>query len=154
MLKLNTRIAVSLLALGAGVTFALAAGSVDDQIKTRQDEMKANGQALGALVNIIRGQTAYDAAAVKTALDTMRAAIAASTAINAWDVSAQGGTIVSRAKPEVWSNAAGFAAAEQQLADALTGLEATSDEAGFKAAFPALGAACKNCHEQFRAAEN
>jgi cytochrome c556 len=91
---------------------------------------------------------------VKTALDTMRAAIAASTAINAWDVSAQGGTIVSRAKPEVWSNAAGFAAAEQQLADALTGLEATSDEAGFKAAFPALGAACKNCHEQFRAAEN
>jgi cytochrome c556 len=29
-------------------------------------------------------------------------------------------------------------------------LKATTDEAGFKAAFPAVGAGCQGCHEKFR----
>ncbi len=34
--------------------------------------------------------------------------------------------------------------------EALSDVAATTDEAGFKAAFPAVGAACGGCHEKFR----
>lgn len=135
--------------LGAGMAFA---ATVDDQIKARQDEMKANGDALKSLAGIIRGVTPYDSALVASELARMTKAMADARAANAWDVSARTGTIQTRALPAVWDNAAGFADAFKALEDGIAKVGATTDEASFKAAFPALGQACKNCHDQFRSA--
>lgn len=135
--------------LSAGMAFA---ATVDDQIKARQDEMKANGEALKSLAGIIRGVTPYDAAMVTSALAAMTKAMADAKAANAWDVSARSGTIQTHALPAVWDNPSGFADAFKALDDAIAKVGATSDEASFKAAFPALGQACKNCHDQFRGA--
>ena len=137
------------LVLGMGVTLAFAAA--DDQIKARQAEMKANGKAVGALVGIIKGETPYDAALVKATIDGMLAAEAAAIAAHAWDADSQKGeTVETYAKPEAWSDAKGFGEAYAALVKARDAVAASTDEASFKAAFPALGEACKNCHEKYR----
>ena len=129
-------IAAGTIVLGLG--FSLAYAAADDQIKARQAEMKANGKAMGALVAIMKGEAPYDAATVKASLDAMAAADAAAGEAKAWDASSmEGATVETWAKPEIW-------------ADARAALAATTDEAGFKAAFPALGQACQSCHESFR----
>ena len=145
-------LALGVAAIGAGAGFA--AGSADDMINARQAEMKANTKAMKVLVSMLKGETPYDNATVQGAVKTITDARAASDAAGAWDAASQtGGTVKTGAKPEIWTDAAGFAAAWQNLDKATAQLAASTDEASFKAAFPALGGACKGCHEKFRAAE-
>lgn len=147
-------IAAVMLAAIAGIGIAEAAGSADDAIQVRQDEMKANNKAMGALVAILKGETPYDAATVKAATDSITAATAMAEAANAWDASFQTGSVKTRAKPEVWSDAAGFASAREKLATAVANITATTDQASFKQAFMQLGGACKGCHETYRMPED
>jgi cytochrome c556 len=147
--RLN-RLAVALVAT-LGVTAAFAAGTADDLINARQAEMKVNGKALQGLVDILRGVTPYDAAVVKTNLDALAASQKAQADGKLWDASSQtGATVETRALPAIWQNADGFAKAQQGLTDAIAAVGASTDMASFKAAFTAIGAACKSCHEQFR----
>ena len=143
-------LAIGLSCAGAG----FAAGSAEDMISARQAEMKTNMAAMKVLVSILKGETAYDAAVVKAAAKSMTDAQSEGEAKGVWDATTQtGATIKSGAKPEIWSDAAGFSEAWKNLDVAVAALAATQDEASFKAAFPAIGAACKGCHEKFRAAE-
>jgi len=142
-----------LLTMAATLTAGLAFAGVDDQIKARQDEMKANAAGLKTLVGIMRGVTPYDPAVVKSSLDAMTAAMATAKAANAWDVSAKTGTTPTHALPAVWDDAAGFAAAMKSFENAISTVGATTDEAGFKAAFTTIGQACKDCHDKYRTAE-
>lgn len=145
-------LALGLGLIGAGAGYA--ASSTDDLIAIRQAEMKTNMKAMKALVAIIKGETPYDQAAVDAAAKSIKDATADSQAKGAWDASTQsGGTVKTGAKPEIWSDAAGFADAWKALDTAVAGLASVKDEAGLKAAFPALGSACKGCHEKYRAAE-
>ena len=147
--KILKSLTAGVLVVGLGVTLAFAAA--DDQIKARQAEMKANGKAIGALVGIMKGETPYDAALVKAALDDMAAADKAAQDAHAWDATSQKGeTVETWAKPEIWAEGSDIGAKYQALVDARTALAATTDEAGFKAAFPALGKSCQGCHEEFR----
>ena len=147
--KLFKSISAGAIVLGLG--FSLAYAAADDQIKARQTEMKANGKAIGALVAIMKGEAPYDAAVVKASLEAMAAADAAAGEAKAWDASSmEGATIETWAKPEIWAEGSDIGAKYQAWVDARTALAATTDEAGFKAAFPALGAACAGCHEKFR----
>ena len=147
--KLFKSATVGAIVFGLGISLAYAAA--DDQIKARQAEMKGNGKAMGALVAIMKGEAPYDAAVVKASLDAMAAGDAAAGAANAWDASSmEGATIETWAKPEIWAEGSDVGAKYQAWVDARTALAATTDEAGFKAVFPALGAACQGCHEKFR----
>lgn len=147
--KTMLKISATVLAMGLGIGLAFA--SADDMIKARQDQMKANGKAMGELVKIMKGESPYDTAAVKAQLDAMGAAYQAAATAGAWSAdSNNGATAETWAKPEVWTDAEGFKAAGEALGKAMADLGATTDEAGFKAAFPALGGACKGCHEKFR----
>lgn len=137
------------LIFGLGVTLAFA--GADDQIKARQAEMKANGKAMGVLVPMIKGEALYDAAAVKASLDEITALEKVSDEIKAWDASSKdGATVETYAKPEIWAEGSKFGEKYKAWVDARAALVATTDEASFKAAFPALGASCKGCHEEFR----
>ena len=58
-----------------------------------------------------------------------------------------------KAKPEVWSDSAGFTKAAgdlQEAADKLATLAAADDKAGFAAQFDALGKTCGACHRVYR----
>ena len=58
-----------------------------------------------------------------------------------------------KAKPEIWSNTAGFQKAAEnytQAADKLAVLAEAGDKAGFAAQFKETAAACGACHRQFK----
>lgn len=58
-----------------------------------------------------------------------------------------------KAKPEIWSDQAGFqkaAANLAQAADKLVTLAEADDKAGFADQFAEMGKACGACHKQFR----
>lgn len=62
----------------------------------------------------------------------------------------------SKALPAVWSDRAGFEARAADYAAAagkLADLAKAGDAAGFKAQLPAVGAACKACHDTYRKPE-
>lgn len=132
---------------GFGATMAFAAA--DDAIKGRQGCMKAHGASMQVMGPMMKGEKPFDAAAIKAALD------AANVACADWDKwwgadTQKGETVETFAKPEIWTDAAGFSAAGTKLVDAEKAVAAAADEAAFKAAFPAMGQACGGCHETFR----
>jgi cytochrome c556 len=143
------KLALVIVGLTAGATGALAAG--DDTIKARQACMKAQGGGVfGTMFPILKGEKPYDVAAIKAAFDSMDAACA--DWANFWsEDSMTSTTMKTRAKPEIWTDKAGFEAAGGAAYQAMTALKATTDEASFKAALPAVGAACQGCHEKFQA---
>ncbi|MDB5426849.1 MAG: cytochrome [Phenylobacterium sp.] len=60
------------------------------------------------------------------------------------------------AKPDVWTDAAGFEAAAMRLqaeTTKLADISAGGDLDAIKAQFRATGGACKNCHDKFRVPE-
>ena len=151
MLSKNLFKSIAAGAIVLGLGFSLAYAAADDQIKARQAEMKANGKAMGALAAIMKGEAPYDAAVVKASLDAMTAADAAAGEAKAWDASSmEGATVETWAKPEIWAEGSKIGEKYQAWVDTRAALAATTDEAGFKAAFPALGASCGGCHEMFR----
>lgn len=138
----------SALVLGLGISLAFAAA--DDAIKARQNCMKnGNGAMMGVMVPMFKGEKPYDAEAIKAAI--AKDGEHCSGWATFWGADTQKGeTVETYAKPEIWTDPAGFEAAGAAYVKGLTALSATTDEAGFKAAFPALGSACQGCHEKFR----
>jgi cytochrome c556 len=135
--------------LGAGTVAALA-GAADDTVNARQACMKAQGGGFfGVMAPMVKGEKPYDRAAIDAAFTSIGAACANWDSFWAGKVM-QGETVKSYAKPEIWTDTEGFAAAGGASYQATTALKATTDEAGFKAAFGGVGAGCKGCHDKFR----
>jgi len=137
------------------IAFCFTSAAMADakaSIEARQACMKANGAMMKVMVPIIKGEQPYD----KAAIDAANAN--AQKACNGWDDSFDadtkpGGAVKTAAKAEIWSNPEGFEAAGINYVTAVAALQASTDEASFKAAFPALGQACQGCHEKFRQAD-
>jgi cytochrome c556 len=141
-------LASSGIAIAIGATVAWA-GAADDAIKGRQDCMKAHGATMKVLGPMAKGEAAFDAAAIQAALANEEAACANWS--QWWGEDTQKGeTVETYAKPEIWTDPAGWEAAGNAWYQAYTAVKAAADEAAFKAAFPALGASCGGCHEKFR----
>ena len=136
--------------LGVGATLAYAEMNADEGIKARQAEMKQNGKSMGVFVPMFKGEKPFDAAAVKAELDAMGAAYEAAVKAGGWDPISAKGTVETWAKPEFFTDTAGVKAAGDKFGAAWGALAAATDDASFKAAFPAFGDGCKNCHEKFR----
>jgi cytochrome c556 len=61
--------------------------------------------------------------------------------------------VKTKAKPEIWTRPADFQAAAAGLASEahrFDAVAASGDVNAVRAEFPALGKACKTCHDQFR----
>ena len=145
--KLFKIVTAGVIVTGLGVNLAFA--SADDAIKGRQGCMKSHGKTIGAFAAMFKGETPYDAAAVQAGLAADDAACAGWA--KWWGEDAmKGDTAETWAKPEIWSDPAGFTAAGENFYAKYTALKATTDEAGFKAAFPDYGGGCKGCHDKFR----
>lgn len=140
-------VAAGLLALGFST--AALAGPADDAIKGRQGCMKAHGASMGVMVPMFKAEKPFDKAAIDAALSADEAACA--DWAKWWGADTQKGeTLETWAKPEIWTDTAGFEAASGAWYTAYTTVKAAADDAAFKAAFPALGTSCQSCHEKFR----
>ncbi len=141
------------LLVSAAFTVAFAVpgfAGVDDIIKERQTCMKTQaGNVFGMMFPMLKGEKPYDAAMVADGFAKMGAACA--NWATYWSDEAKGGTIPHRSKDEAWTDRAGLEAASAASYTALQALKATTDEASFKAALPAVGAGCQGCHEKFQA---
>ena len=143
---LRVTIAAAAVMFSAGFAHAGA----DDIIKARQACMKmGNGGLMGVAVPIMKGEKPYDAAAIAAAFDN-EGKLCADWA-NFWtEDSIKNGTVKTHAKPEILTDKAGFEKVGNDAYAAMQALKATTDEASFKAAFPAVGSGCQGCHEKFR----
>jgi cytochrome c556 len=124
----------------------LALGQADP-IKARQAMMKANGGAIGALVKMVKGEAPFDAAVVKTSLETIHNSTGYADLFPAG--SDQGDT---KALPTIWSDNTGFRAALAKLiaADEAALANPPKDVDGIKATLGSIGPACKGCHDTYR----
>jgi len=137
--------AIGLALSGALVGSVLAQG---DPIAARKDNRKQAGAQMKALKGVVEAkgpasQVAPAAAKLKELHNGFPALFPPG--------SDKGET---KAKPEIWTDKAGFTAAykaEGDAIDALTVAAGTGDMAKIGEAFGNVGKACGGCHEKFRA---
>lgn len=136
-------VAISISAFAVSAAFA-------DPILDRQQLMKERGKLVGELSRVIKGEQAFDAAQVDTALKALQ--------VNAekFDVDAlfpagstEGDTTAS---PKIWEDMAGFKAAEDKFLDDTKAAVAAApaDVDALKAQFGPIGGNCSSCHQSYR----
>jgi cytochrome c556 len=139
-----------LLAAVAAVSVATCATAVfaqSDVVKQREALLKQWGQATRPVGAMLQGKSPFELAPVQAALDlyVKNAAVLPT-------LFPEGSQEGSNALPTVWSKNAEFKALFAKIgADAAAARAAITDEASFKANFPAVVRNCGTCHDTFRA---
>ncbi|QUD88038.1 c-type cytochrome [Phenylobacterium montanum] len=131
---------------------ALAAGAADETVLARQTTLKSMGKAFKEIRTIV---AANDIAAQRATV-VADAAKLKSLAPQPWSKfgpETRGTSVKTEAKPVIWTDAAGFKAAQTKLLAAVDALDAVAakgspDEVATKAGD--VGKACGGCHKQFR----
>lgn len=141
----------------ASATFAAGHLTPEQQraMDARQAQMGLYSFNLGPLGGMAQGKIPYDAEVAATAAANL-AALAGMDQTAYWlegtDTSIEG----SRAKPEIWTDSAGYLAEKEKLASATLALAAVAGDGldQMKAAFGPVGMSCGSCHEAYRAPRN
>lgn len=120
----------------------------------RHDNFKAQGATFKAILDELK-KDAPDQALLSANATKLKAS---STALPSWFPKGSGpeSGVKTDAKAEVWSDAAGFAAAANRFqleASKFQELAAAGDVAGMKAQSRAVGGTCKGCHDKYRVPE-
>jgi cytochrome c556 len=121
----------------------------EDAIKYRQSALSLLGTHMSRLQPVLKGQVPFDAAAVKA-----NVAVIQTLSTLPWTAFVAGTHTSSSAKPEIWSDAAGFKAAHQKFEAAVVQLSGAADSGDLnklRSASGEVGASCKACHDSYRA---
>ncbi|MGB7242308.1 MAG: cytochrome c [Sulfitobacter sp.] len=160
MSKHSTLIAATALAITAMTGVAFGDGHTDKAlaaaVKARQAQMQLIGYNTGLLGEMAKGATPYDAALATSAAKNLSAAASLDRQTIWLEGSVQGTVDGTRAKADIWTNAAGFtekATALETAADAMV-TAAGTDLAALQAAMGGVGGTCKACHETYRGPKN
>jgi cytochrome c556 len=129
------------LVLGASLAVVAA-----DAFQDRHMTMEMVGDAMKPLGAIAKKQAPFDAAVVKASATTIAENL--EKAATLFPTGSGGGE--SKAKPEIWTDAAGFEKAMKDAHAAAVALQSVKDEAAFGPALGAVGASCKGCHDKYR----
>jgi len=156
----TTLVFVAAVIAAGGVTFAQGQSSSPSQgqgasaaevVKARQKGLKALGAAFKTIRDELKGDSP-DAAKIREAsADITQAA----GAIDKWFPAGTGpdSGIKTDAKPEVWTDPAGFATAREAFvreANEWARLGNSTDASAWKEGAASLGQSCKGCHEKYR----
>jgi cytochrome c556 len=120
-----------------------------DPVKTREDLMKKNNDHAKAVVQMMRGQAPFDAAAVDAAFKQWAETAQKLPGLFP-DNSKTGGD--NRASPKIWVNKMDFDAKAAAFVKAVAENhdKAESSLDGLKAAIPVVGKTCDDCHKEYR----
>jgi len=138
--------AVASLVVAVSVAGAAVAVVAAEAFHERHMAMEAVGDAMKPLGAIAKKQAPFDAAVVKANATTIADNLKKASAL--FPAGSGGGE--SRAKPEIWTDAAGFEKGMKDAHAAAVALQSVSDEAAFGPALGALGSTCKGCHDKYR----
>ncbi len=138
-------------ALIASAGFAASHSSVTNKaVAARHAQMQMIGYHTGVLGAIAKGEMEYDSAMVDAAATNLRE-LAKLDGTTMWVAGTeQGATDGSRAKAEIWSDAAGFAQKFTDLENAASAMIGAADAAAVGAAMGGIGGSCKGCHQDYR----
>lgn len=139
--------------IASGLVYA--ATSAQETIEGRQKNLKSLGGAFKAIRDEIR-KPEPDAAQIKKAAGDISTL---STQIHTWFPQGSGpeSKVETDAKPEIWSDPEGFAAALKNFkaeAPKMAEFANANDIAGVKSEVGKLGATCKGCHDKYRVPES
>jgi len=129
------------LVLGASLAVVAA-----DAFQDRHMAMESVNDAAKPLFDMAKKAVPFDAAVVKANATTIADNL--KNAATLFPAGSGGGD--SRAKPEIWTDAAGFEKGMKDAHAAAVALQAVKDEAAFGPALSALGGSCKSCHDKYR----
>jgi cytochrome c556 len=138
--------AVGSLVVAVAVGGAAVAVIAADAFQDRHMAMEAVGDAMKPLGAMAKKAAPFDAAVVKASAITIADNLKKAQGL--FPAGSGGGE--SRAKPEVWTDAAGFEKGMKDGYAAAVALQSVSDEAAFGPALGALGGSCKSCHDKYR----
>lgn len=133
-----------------GVAHAQAPfAKAEDAIKYRKSALFVMGQHFGRLGPVVKGERPYHKDEVAG-----NAAVAEQTSKLPWDAFVAGTDKGdTRAKPEIWTDAAKFKSAAEKMQQEMSKLAQVAkggDLNAVKAQFGETGKACKACHDDFR----
>ncbi len=134
--------------LAAPAGMAVAQDAKDVYAK-RVDTMRSNGRSMGAISRFVKGEVEYSPAIAEAA-----AQLDANAKIYPTLFTPGSAVEGSRAKPEIWTNAADFQVkltAFQTAAASLAAAAKTNDKAAIQTAMGPVGAACVGCHQSYQA---
>jgi cytochrome c556 len=130
------------LSVGGAAAIVIAADAYQD----RHMAMETVGDAMKSLGAIAKKQAPFDTAVVKANATTIADHLKIAQGL--FPAGSGGGE--SRAKPEIWTDAAGFEKVMKEAQAAAVALSSVSDEAAYGPALGALGSSCKSCHDKYR----
>lgn len=142
----KTVIGIAFVASSLALSTAFAA---EDAAVQRQAMMKSVGAATGAAAAMVKGEAPFDAKTAELAVRVMNASA------NGFGFLFPEGSETgaeTEAKPEIWSDSAGFQAAiEKFRTETAAYIDAPAQDLdGFKAAFGGITKNCGDCHEKYR----
>ncbi len=143
----------SLVLAAAAVTLSAPASAQfakpEDAIKYRKSALTVMATHFGRVAAMANGRIPFNAQAAAD-----NAAIAETMSKLPWAAFGEGtGAGDTKAKPEIWSDAAGFKAANEKMQGEMSKFAAaakTGNVDAIKAAAGAVGGSCKACHDNFR----
>ena len=140
------RLIFATLAVGLSVSAVMAQ---QDPVKTREDLMKQNNDHAKALVQMMRGQAPFDAAAVDAAFAQW--ADTAQKLPSLFPDNSKGGGD-NRSSPMIWVNKKDFDAKAAAFAKSVADNrdKAKASLGGLRAAIPTVGKVCDDCHKEYR----
>ncbi len=146
---------LSLFVIGLGLSLPIFSGvaqaqfaKAEDAVKYRQSAFQLMASHFGRMQPVVKGQVPYDKAAIKANVDLLKTLSSLPGA--AFGAGMTGGA----AKPEIWSDSAGFKKAMDNYQANLAKLSAAADAGDLdklRVAFGETGASCKACHDSYRA---
>ena len=141
------RLVAAAACLTVAVLGTFAAGVYADAVSDREATMKEIGKAYKAIAGMAKAGT-FDQAEVNQHATLIAAKL--ETFKTLFPVGSETGD--KQASPAIWTDRAGFDAAQSAARDAAMKIAAT-DAAAFAATFKDLGAGCKACHTKYRLAD-
>ena len=156
----TTLVLVAAVIAAGGVTFAQGqspassqgqAASAAEVVKARQQGLKSLGAAFKVIRDELKGDSP-DATKIRTASADITQAAAA---IEGWFPAGTGpdSGVKTDAKPEVWTDPAGFASARDAFVregKKWAQLGNSTDASAWKEGTVSLGQSCKGCHDKYR----
>lgn len=150
----------AVLSVAAFVGAASGDGHADKAMKAaidaRKNVMRLNSYHLGILGAMAKGDVEYDSATAAAAASNLLATATLDRSVLWVPGSVQGDVPGTRAKAEIWSDAAGFDKVATNLETTAEALVAAAgmDLEALRGAIGPVGKACNACHDDYRGPRN
>jgi cytochrome c556 len=144
---MRAALVVGALLLGAGAVMAQ-----QDVAVTQQNLMKSQGKSMyGVFGKILKGEAAYDQAAVDTALKDLQADVTKIPTVFTPNPKEDVVNANYASSPKIWQDKADFDAKVPPVTKAIADVNGTiKDAATLKVAFDSIQQKCTGCHDTYR----